>query len=84
MRDTTILGYELWDAESGNLLDDFDTEVEALERVRALISLNGPGCTDTLALTSVYEGGRMTTLAMGEALADRAQSGAPGRERRLA
>lgn len=73
MSDATILGYELWDTESRNLLDDFDTEAEALEAVRELIALNGPGTTDALALTLVTADGRMTTLAMGDALAARAR-----------
>jgi len=74
MDETTVAGYELWDARSGNLLDDFDTEAEALQAVRALIALNGAGCTDSLALTCVGTDGRMTTLAMGSALAKRTEA----------
>jgi hypothetical protein len=70
MSEGTVLGYELWSTESRNLLDDFDTEAEALETIRQLIELNGPDCTDGLALTRVEVGGRMTTLAMGDALAE--------------
>lgn len=74
MSESTIAGYELWDTESRSLLDDFDTEVEALEAVRDLIALNGVGCTDALALTRVDADGRMTTLAMGAALATRSMA----------
>ena len=74
MDETTVAGYELWDAQSGNLLDDFDTEAEALEAVRELVVLNGAGCTDSLALTRVHVDGRMATLAMGADLAIRAQA----------
>jgi len=69
-----MTGYELWDMVSGNLLDDFDSEAEALEAVRKLIALNGPGSTDALALTRVDATGQMTTLASGEALAIRTRS----------
>ena len=74
MSEAAIAGYELWDTESRNLLDDFDTEAEALEAVRDLIALNGPGCTDAVALTRVHADGRMSTLAMGADLAKRAQA----------
>jgi len=81
MSDTVSVGYELWDTESRNLLDDFDTEAEALEAVRALIDLNGDACTIGLALTRVGTGGRMTTLAMGEDLALRARAATTERGR---
>ena len=75
MSDGVTLGYELWSTESRNLLDDFDTEAEALEAVRQLMVLNGPECAAGLALTRVDTGGRMTTLAMGDALAERVRQG---------
>jgi hypothetical protein len=84
MSDVAIAGYELWDTESRNLLDDFDTEAEALAAVRALIALNGTNCTGALALTRVSTDGRMMTLAFGEALAVRAEAAAPERGRRPA
>ena len=74
MSNAATAGYELWDTESGNLLDDFDSEAQALETVRELIVLNGSDSTDALALTRVDVNGRTTTLAMGEALAARAGS----------
>ena len=61
------------------LIDDFDTEAEALDAVRALTALNGADCTDTLALTRVDSDGRMTTLAMGADLAARAEATRLGR-----
>ena len=74
MSDEAIAGYELWSTESRNLLDDFDTEAEALVTIRQLIALNGP-CTDGLALVRVDKAGRHTTLAMGDALAERVRQG---------
>ncbi len=77
-----MLGYELWDTLSRNLLADFESEDEALEAVRALIAVDGSACTDALALTRVDGAGQMTTLASGEALALRAGVAAPQRGRR--
>ena len=74
MSEAAIAGYELWDVESRNLLDDFDSEADALAAVRALIALNGADATRALALTQIGADGRMTTVAMGEALSARADS----------
>jgi hypothetical protein len=79
MNEAAVAGYELWDTESRNLLDDFDTEAEALEAVRELVALNGPGCTDAMALTRVHADGRMATLATGADLAKRAKAIRPER-----
>jgi hypothetical protein len=77
MSEAPIAGYELWDTESRNLLDDFDTEADALRAVASLVALNGPSCTNALALTLVRRDGRMTTLAMGDTLAALAASARP-------
>jgi hypothetical protein len=69
-----MTGYELWDTESRNLLEDFATEAEALEAIRELIARNGPACVSAIALTRVDGPGRMTTLAMGEALVARVRN----------
>ncbi len=61
-------GFELWSMSSGNLLDDFDTEEEALATIRELIVLNGPETTDELALTYVGDDGQSRTVALGPAL----------------
>ena len=75
----TVAGYELWDTGSGNLLDDFDTEAQALEAVRDLIALNGSDCTDAMALTRVHADGHMVTLAVGADVAARANAAGPKR-----
>ena len=64
---TTLMHYELWDTESGNLLDDFDTQVDALGSVRSLILLNGTGAMSAVALVRV-EDGRAVTVAAGDDL----------------
>lgn len=74
MSDIATAGYELWDTQSRNLLDDFDTEAEALAAVRRWIELDGPSSTDALALTHIDKNGRMVTLAMGAELAGRART----------
>lgn len=80
MSESTVTGYELWDTTSRNLLDDFGSEAEALDAVRELVSLNGIDCTDSLALTRLTADGRMSTVAMGDALA--ALAGKDGEEPR--
>ena len=74
MGSVDIPGYELWDTASRNLLDDFDTEGEALEAVLELVALNGPICTDTMALTQVHSDGQMVTVAIRADLASRANT----------
>ena len=68
-------GYELWHTASRNLLYDFDTEEEALDAIRQLAALNGPGTTDELALVYVDEGSTSTTIAVGPALEDYVRRG---------
>lgn len=77
MNEATVAGYELWDTTSRNLLDDFDTEAEALEAVRDLVALNGPDCTEAMALTRVHADGHMVTLAVGADVATRANAAGP-------
>lgn len=42
--------YELWDVESGNRLERFESEMEALSAARDLLALNGPNFLDALML----------------------------------
>jgi hypothetical protein len=66
-------GYELWDTESGNLLDDFDTELEALHTVRDLLALNKLDRAESLTLFRVDAQGHSTALAAGAELAKMAR-----------
>jgi hypothetical protein len=70
-RYTELMWHELWDTESRNLLYSFESELEALEAARELIALNPGSYPGALALSAVDTDGRMTTLALGEALAAR-------------
>jgi hypothetical protein len=84
MSSATSTGYELWDTQSRNLLEDFDTEAEALAAARELIELNPASYPDALALCRVDGPGRLVTLAKGAELAARIRAAAAERERRPA
>jgi len=84
MSESSMAGYELWDTESRNLLDDFGSEAEAVEAVRALIRLNGLDTINALALTRVDLNGCMSTLAMGADLARLVEVASVERQRRPA
>jgi hypothetical protein len=73
--------HELWDTRSRNMIDDFATEAEALDQIRAIIAADGPGITDTLLLGLVSDDGRTTTVAAGTELAARAEAAAQKRGR---
>src|SRR5947207_2500929 len=69
--------YELWHIASGNLLEDFETESEALDAVRGYIEANGLGMIDELSLSAVptlanETPGTLPPSLRGEALARRA------------
>jgi hypothetical protein len=63
--------YELWDLTSRNLLDDFDTESEALKAVRDLLAINEPNMAGELMLVW-RDGDAGGTVAEGAELAARA------------
>ena len=66
------MSYELWDLRSGNIINAYDSESEALTVVRGLVDLNGHDYARVLSLT--HEDDDETTLiAKGTALAQRAQ-----------
>jgi len=76
--------YELRDTASRNLLYDFLTEEEALEAVRQLRSLNGPGTTDDMVLMHVADDGSSITIALGSALEEYIRAPASQQPRRTA
>ena len=76
--------YELWDTVSRNLLDDFDTEAEALAAIGALLAVNEPDMADGVELLRVGGPGGGVLVARGADLAARAQAAAPKRGRRPA
>jgi hypothetical protein len=52
------MGYEIYDRESGNLVDGFPTEREALEMVRRVIEEDGAEAVDGWLLGSVEQPGK--------------------------
>ena len=64
--------YDLWDLESGNIVNTFGTEREALAVVRTLLELNGLEYAQSLSLGWEADDGRLGIVAEGEALVARA------------
>jgi hypothetical protein len=61
--------YELWDTETGNLVEAFEDEAAALGAARELIALNPEAYPALLTLLSVADTGDLATVASGDALA---------------
>ena len=76
------MNYELWDTETRNLVEDFETEAAALDAARELIALNAPSYPAALALACPDDDGRATWLAEGADLAARAQAAAAANHQR--
>jgi hypothetical protein len=66
--------YELWDTESGNLVQAYGSEAEALALVRAALDAYGSTYAADLALLVDSGRGDVKTLAAGEELAARARA----------
>jgi hypothetical protein len=60
--------YELWDAESANLVGSYETQEEALAVVRGAVAAYGPWATRTLALVAEEGLEHSRTLASGDEL----------------
>ena len=71
--------YDLWDVESGNIVNTFETERDALHAVRTLLELNGPGYARALSLGYEDDDGSMGIVAEGDDLAARAATSATAR-----
>ena len=65
--------YELWDVRSGNIINTYDTEAEALDVVRQLVDLNGLEYVGALSLSFEDDAENLMLVAKGAALAQRAQ-----------
>jgi len=61
----TIVSYELWDTETRNIVETFDSESEALEAARQLIAVNAPAYPGALALAFEDDEGESTLIARG-------------------
>lgn len=78
------MSYELWDTETGNLVETFDSEVDALLATKEWIGANASVYPAALTLLRVEEDGLLTTVAEGESLGVLAQRATAGRVRRPA
>ena len=68
------MSYELWDTETGNLVEAFDNETDALTAARELIDLNTDVYPAMLTLLAVDERGELSTVAAGNDLGALASS----------
>jgi hypothetical protein len=68
--------YELWDVETGNMIDCYDRESDALALVRSGIVQFGEDYAATLALLFEDPAGNLTQMAAGTELAERARAAA--------
>jgi hypothetical protein len=59
--------YELFDLASGNVIEDYERECDAIDALIAVVSKHGPQAIETFALTHV-EGGQPVLIAMEEEL----------------
>ncbi|HEY7035960.1 MAG TPA: hypothetical protein VH482_31795 [Thermomicrobiales bacterium] len=68
------MNHELWDVETGNMIDCYDREDDALALVRAAIVRFGASYAETLAFLFEDAVGNLTQIAAGAELAERAGS----------
>jgi hypothetical protein len=74
--------YELWDAETGNLIADYADEDAACLAVRAGVDDDGPEARAMVPLVRVELGEKRTPCAEGVALVALARGGATTADRR--
>jgi len=66
--------FQLWEIESANLVGSYETEDAALVVVCKAIEKHGREAVESIMLLREGSRGRLTTIAEGAALADRALS----------
>jgi hypothetical protein len=62
--------YALWDLETGNLVQEFSTEHEALEAIHAAVARHGRSYAETFAVLREDGRGRSRLIAEGAGLVD--------------
>jgi hypothetical protein len=65
------MSYELWDTETRNIIDDFESEDDALKAAQDLVALNPAVYPHSLALVFEDDDGESTLIARGAGLAMR-------------
>jgi hypothetical protein len=78
------MSYELWDTETGNLVDAFDREEDALVAAAELIAANTPAYPAALTLLRAGDDGSLTTVAERDPLAALAKRAIADRARQSA
>lgn len=68
--------YALWDLETGNLVQEFPTELAALAAIRAAVARHGRSYAETFAVLREDRHGRSRLIAEGAGLVDLALRGA--------
>ena len=68
--------YDLWDTSSGNIINTYVTESEALAMVRDLVDANGAAFAEALSLGFEADDGSMGIIAEGRELEARAKAAA--------
>ncbi len=74
--------YELWDAESGNIVGTFETKEEALAIVRDTVARHGEAFATSFLLGQEDKAGRTRQIADGPDLVALAMHEAPGKQAR--
>lgn len=67
------MGYELWDTGTCNIIEDFESEADALQAARELVTLNPSVYPGALALVFEDDDGESRLIAQGTGLATRAR-----------
>ena len=71
--------YELWYEDTGNIIDAYKAESDALAEVRAFIENYGPSSIETMVLLAAPGGSEKHVIAYGAQLAERAMTATPTR-----
>lgn len=66
--------YELWYEDTGNIIDAYKAEMDALAEVRAFIEDYGPSSIETMVLLVAPDGSEKQVIASGPQLAERAMT----------
>ncbi len=76
--------YELWYEDTGNIIDAYKAETDALAEVRAFIEDYGPSSVETMVLLAARDGSEKHVIAYGVQLAERAMTATPTRSQSAA
>lgn len=78
-----MIGFEIWDTKTGNLLGDYETEAEALADAATAVKAHGEEFVDSLVLIRVGPRGGLSRIAAGATLVSRARLAQEAGRRRI-